>query len=100
VSDEPAVRTCAYDVCGIKFLAVAHNQRYHSSECLRLATNKRLMEQYYAKAARRKGHIRECGTEGCKTKLSRYNDSEVCAKCEAAEDQRGRNSIMEFLDGK
>lgn len=76
-------RICAHTECGKPFNAKTHNQRYCSDECCRLATNKRIMERYYERKARRKGGRRICVSIGCQTVLNRYNDSETCALCDA-----------------
>lgn len=90
---------CAYTECGVLFEPKTHNQRYHTSECCKLATNKRIMENYYARKARRQGHIRVCSTEGCTTKLSRYNDSKICGKCEGAQQVNQRDELRRMLSG-
>jgi ribosomal protein S27AE len=90
---------CAYSECGQEFEAKTHNQRYCSDECCRLATNARLMEQYYEKKARLKGHIRVCITPDCGTVLSRYNEGKVCGKCEAANAQSERVELLFNLVG-
>lgn len=90
---------CAYAECGVLFEPRTHNQRYHTSECCRMATNNRIMENYYEKKARRQGHVRVCATEGCHTKLSRYNDEKVCAKCAAANDSTARTELLRMLSG-
>lgn len=90
---------CAYSECGVLFTPKTHNQRYHTSECCKLATNKRIMENYYARKARRQGHIRVCATEGCMTKLSRYNDSKICGKCEGERESNQRDELRRMLRG-
>lgn len=81
----------------MEFDAKTHNQRYHSSECCRLATNARIMENYYEKKARRQGFKRMCRTPGCNTKLSRYNDGIICQKCEAAGAAAQRVELLKML---
>jgi hypothetical protein len=90
---------CAYSECGVLFEPKTHNQRYHTSECCRMATNNRIMENYYERKARRQGHIRVCATEGCTTKLSRYNDEKICAKCTAGLNSTDRDILMRMLNG-
>ena len=70
---------CANKECAKDFEAKTHNQKYCSDECCRLATNKRIMEKYYEKKAIRNGMIRNC--KKCKSKLSRYNESNFCSSC-------------------
>jgi uncharacterized Zn finger protein (UPF0148 family) len=38
------------------------------------------MEKYYEKKAIKNGAVRSC--KHCKTKLSRYNQNDICATCE------------------
>lgn len=82
-----SIRVCAHTECGKPFEAKTHNQRYCSDECCRLATNKRIMDRYYERKARRKGGFRECATTTCQTRLNRYNDSEICGLCSAKKKQ-------------
>lgn len=90
---------CAYAECGQEFEAKTHNQRYCSDDCCRKATNARLMKQYYEKKARLKGHIRVCTSPDCDTVLSRYNESETCRKCEAAQERKNRTELLFNLVG-
>jgi hypothetical protein len=83
---------CANKECAKDFDAKTHNQKYCSDECCRVATNKRIMEKYYEKKAIRGGAHREC--KRCKSKLSRYNTSNLCAICEK------NNSLANMLDLK
>ena len=76
---------CAHKECNNTYIKATHNQRYCSDECCRQATNARLMEQYYAKKARRNGILRICGIDKCSTRLSRYNESPICQRCGAKE---------------
>lgn len=75
------MKKCAYSECSNEFKSKTHNQRYCCDECCRLATNKRIMEKYYQRKARRKGGLRVCISEGCDTILNRYNDSDRCSGC-------------------
>jgi len=68
---------CNNKECSKEFDAKTHNQKYCSDECCRVATNKRIMEKYYEKKAIRNGAFRACSK--CKTKLSRYNQSDICS---------------------
>lgn len=70
---------CANKECQKEFESKTHNQKYCSDECCRLATNKRIMEKYYEKKAIRNGMVRNC--KKCKSKLSRYNESNFCSSC-------------------
>lgn len=64
------------------FVKTKHNQRYHSAECLRKATNKKIMKHYYERKARMAGHRRLCSE--CLSDLSRYNESTICEACKTA----------------
>lgn len=87
------MRICAFVDCQKEFDPRTHNQRFHSDECCRVATNRRIMERYYEKKARKSGGERTCKT--CTTKLSRYNESEYCTVCE----QKNAGVDKEFLLG-
>lgn len=73
------VRNCANDGCNIEFVSKTHNQKYHDAECCRLATNRKIMEKYYARRAQRLGHKRFCMK--CESELSRYNNANMCNSC-------------------
>ena len=64
--------------CKVEFEFKTHNQKYCSSQCCRVATNKRIMEKYYAKRARLRGEKRLCS---CGRRLSMYNPEAICATC-------------------
>lgn len=87
---------CAYTECALPFEPKTHNQRYHTPECCRRATNERIMENYYERKARRQGRLRVCAN-GCGTPLSRYNDSKVCSKCEASKGTESRQELLRML---
>jgi hypothetical protein len=88
---------CAYDECDNKFEPRTHNQKYCSDECCRIATNIKIKQKYYDKKARLAGKSRICKTSGCKTPLSRYNENDMCSKCEAKAEAKIRNSIFKDL---
>ncbi len=92
------MKICAYDECGLSFTPKTHNQRYHTAECCRIATNERIMENYYEKKARRQGRVRVCAND-CGTSLSRYNDDKICSKCEAAKGKTARQELLRMLSG-
>lgn len=87
---------CANSECGIDFAPKTHNQKYHSDECCRIATNKKIMEKYYEKKAIRSGAKREC--KFCKARLSRYNQSSTCSKCEKNSAIKNRSTILRMID--
>lgn len=87
---------CANKECGIEFNSKTHNQKYCSDECCRVATNKRIMEKYYEKKAIKNGAIRICAV--CKSQLSRYNQSKICASCEKSTDFKSKKMIMDIIN--
>lgn len=87
---------CARKECEEEFSKKTHNQKYCSDECCRLATNQRIMEKYYAKRDQKSGKIRFC-TECEETKLSRYNDSEICSSCKVKKETSNNNSVIDML---
>ena len=87
---------CANKECGIEFEAKTHNQKYHSDECCRIATNKKIMEKYYEKKSIRSGAKRLC--KKCNSRLSRYNEQSICAKCEKNVSLENRSKIIEMLN--
>lgn len=95
VSEEIKVQ-CERRGCSEWFVKKTHNQRYHDNECCRLATNAKIMEKYYERRAQRLGHTRMC--KACSvTKLSRYNDDQVCSACKAAKRLETNNSVLAML---
>jgi hypothetical protein len=88
---------CAYEYCGQDFEPKTHNQKYCSDECCRIATNEKLKEQYYEKKARLAGKKRYCKTAGCRVVLSRYNDTNICDKCQGAKKESQRVSLVEMV---
>lgn len=87
---------CANKECAKDFEAKTHNQKYCSDECCRIATNRRIMEKYYEKKAIRNGAFRQCIK--CKTKLSRYNQSNMCSTCEKNKNINNRNKLMGMIN--
>lgn len=87
---------CANKECSKEFNSKTHNQKYCSDECCRIATNKKIMEKYYEKKAIRSGLKREC--KKCKARLSRYNQTSICSKCEKNSAINNRSTILRMLD--
>lgn len=87
---------CNHKECGKEFDSKTHNQKYCSDECCRVATNRRIMEKYYEKKAIRNGAFRAC--KKCSAKLSRYNQSNLCAACEKKTDTSNTNRLLEMID--
>jgi hypothetical protein len=87
---------CGNSECAKDFDSKTHNQKYCSDECCRVATNKRIMEKYYEKKAIRNGLHRVC--KSCKAKLSRYNQTNICAGCEKKIDISQKNKILRSIN--
>ena len=85
---------CAYVDCDNDFKPKTHNQKYCSDECCRTATNIKIKEAYYEKKARLAGKERVCKTKNCKTKLSRYNETDICGPCEANELKKEKDAML------
>ena len=73
------MKKCARIGCEEIFIPTTHNQKYHDSECCRIATNAKIMARYHANKARMSGQPREC--DQCGNKLSRYNEDTTCNSC-------------------
>jgi hypothetical protein len=86
---------CARVGCIELFQPATHNQKFHDSECCRIATNARIMQKYYEQRDRRQGKVRICIS--CDTKLSRYNDDQVCASCTIKEHVSANKSVTDML---
>ena len=86
---------CSNKECAKEFEAKTHNQKYCTDECCRIATNRRIMEKYYEKKAIKNGAPRTC--KNCKTKLSRYNQADVCSTCEKNISDEGKKIIWSIL---
>ena len=88
---------CAWEECNNFFEPKTHNQKYCSDECCRIATNQKLKDQYYEKKARLAGKERICKTNGCKVKLSRYNETNICDKCKNNKKEKERKELVEMI---
>lgn len=77
---ENELRTCANTECNKEFIAKVYNTIYCSSECRKIVTNKKLLENYYKKKEN-KNSKRRCKNEGCSTVLSIYNKEDICEPC-------------------
>jgi hypothetical protein len=91
------MKKCARDGCNVEFTSKKHNQKYCSPECCRIATNARIMREYYASRARLGGKVRICGEVGCNAKLSRYNKDKVCSSCLAARRAAESDKLLRML---
>lgn len=90
------ILTCSNYGCNNTFLPKTHNQKYCTDECCRLATNRRIMEKYYARRDQRQGKVRICRECG-ETKLSRYNNSLVCSSCDLKREIAVNGSVLSML---
>lgn len=97
-AEGPVWRVCAYSECQVAFETVTHNQKYCSDDHCRLATNARIMEKYYERKARRAGAERKCKNPDCDVKLSRYNDSWICGKCERKAGEEARQRLLRMIE--
>ena len=88
---------CAYDKCKKEFEPKTHNQKYHSDECCRIATNEKLKEKYYDKKARLAGKKRICKSKDCNVILSRYQEENICTKCQSKEKAKQKQEIIEMV---
>jgi hypothetical protein len=88
--------TCAREGCGEEYTKKTHNQKYHNDECCRLATNRRIMQNYYAKRDRKSGKERIC-TNCETTKLSRYNDGDLCSACKSKSKDEANNALTAMI---
>jgi uncharacterized Zn finger protein (UPF0148 family) len=88
-------KVCAYDECNNTYHQTAHNKIYCSDECCRKATNKKIMEKYYAKKRRRSGATIEC--DQCGAPLSRYSDHSICAFCQGVKKKAGAEMVKNKL---
>lgn len=87
---------CARTECSETFSKKTHNQKYCSDECCRLATNTRIMEKYYERQDQRRGKTRFC-ILCAKTKLSRYNDTQVCSSCKTKQEVTANAEVVDMF---
>ncbi len=85
---------CARPDCAKIFQKKTHNQKYDTDECCRIATNAQIMKRYYKNKARKQGEVRYCD---CGTKLSRYNEKDICRGCQRAKAQSGKDELLRQL---
>lgn len=87
---------CAREGCGKTYTKKTHNMKYCTDECCRLATNSRIMVDYYKNRDRKQGVVRWCSV--CETtKLSRYNRSEICNGCKAKRVTEANSAVANML---
>lgn len=89
---------CARPECdNVIEVKASWNQKYCSSECTRIETNRRIMQKYYDKKDRVAGKRRIC--ELCEdTVLSRYNDDKVCYSCQRKAEKRRNEEFARMLE--
>lgn len=77
---EGELRNCANNECNKEFIAKVYNTIYCSTDCRKIITNKKLLENYYRKKEN-KTKKRVCKTKECTTILSKYNKEDICELC-------------------
>lgn len=88
---------CENTGCEVVFTKRTHNQRYHDDECCRLATNRKIMDKYYERKARRLGQARHCAN--CGNSLSRYNSDSICNACTLKQEVERNQAVSSMLSG-
>lgn len=83
---------CALDGCEVEGVKTTHNQKYCSAEHCKIATNAKIMVEYYKNAAIRNGQKRLCAECG-ETPLSRYNPSDICSGCDSKARRENRKNM-------
>lgn len=92
--NQPVV--CDREGCDEEFVKKTHNQRYHNDECCRIATNAKIMEKYYERRDIKNGVERTCKACGV-TKLSRYNDSQICSSCASKREATVNSAVRDMI---
>lgn len=83
--------------CINTFERKTHNQKFCNSECTRLQTNANIMEKYYNNKRRKNGEVRICAECGI-TKLSQYNEENVCSLCEKKPEQKRSHEALRVME--
>jgi len=65
---------CLY--CGEPFTPKRKNQKYDTTECSKRASNDKTKARYHSNK-----EVKEKICAGCGSKLSKYNDTDLCALC-------------------
>ncbi len=86
---------CAREGCDNKAVRRTHNQKFCTDECTRLATNERIMKNYYKEKARISGVKRYCTS--CESLLSKYNPSEICSPCSVKKSNSLDNHVVNMV---
>lgn len=87
---------CSNSDCLEEFSPKTHNQIYCSDVCCKVVTNKKIMDRYYAKKARKSGANRQCEECG-KNLLSRYSESTVCSICTEKKNKKQMAQLKEKM---
>lgn len=91
------MKICAYRDCEEEFEPSRRNQKYHTPECCKLEMNARAKDSWAEKRERRKGAHRSCSE--CGTRLSSYNDLDICGACVTKKRERQRQKAFDILNG-
>lgn len=87
---------CAREECKKEFVKTTHNMKYCCSDCTRIATNAKIMQNYHENAAIRRGKKRLCSVCGI-TSLSRYNPNKMCGGCETKVRENNTDAVAELV---
>ena len=83
---------CAREGCENIYKRKTHNQKFCADECTRLATNERIMKNYYKEKERIAGKKRYC--DSCEALLSKYNSTSVCSSCSTKKKNESDSSAI------
>lgn len=86
---------CAREDCDNELAKLTHNQKFCSSECCRIQTNRKIMADYHENKAILAGKPRTCLT--CSTSLSRYNRNKYCGACETRMKVSENDQVTDLL---
>lgn len=89
------MRQCGLDGCEENFEPIAHNQKYHSAECRKTASDIKISERYYRLKKSKLPNEGFCIV--CEIKLSRYNKTVLCSTCRYKQDNPGIDEIIKDL---
>lgn len=90
------MKICERPECARVYQPKTHNQKYCNPDCCKVATNRRVMEKYYEKQAKRRGKERRC-LECNRTKLSRYNETTICGPCSLRKQEEARRNVVSMF---
>lgn len=81
--------------CGDLFIKRRPNMVYCKKECCNAATNQKLIEKYHRDKSKRNQKDRKCLK--CDSKLSRYNQDDVCHACQIKESESEKIDLLRSL---